>query len=225
MSFYTDNSPFWRYFKDKLAFALIAVPGPLAAVMHGLARYLGLVRQDVLWVCDQFVPSKAEDRHIALHGDSRAAPRTRFDTDARYRKRVELAAKWHKMGGKEQGLPEILKEYGFASAKVYNKRKDDPALWAHFDVNLVQPPKDFSQGDVDAVLAVANQYKPGRSVVGRLQFAARQRAPLCLGAAAQTRITINHFAKAWEAQPPEPAPLAVGAAGSAYITIHNRVTS
>lgn len=225
MSFYTDNSPFWRYFRDTLAFGLIAVPGALAAVIHGLARYLDDVRRDILWLRDQFVPTQADDTHIPLHGDSRAVPRTRFDTAARYRTRVEYAAKWHKMGGKEWGLPQIIAAYGFLNGEVYNKRKDNPALWAHFDLKLLQPPRDFDQEDVAAVLSIANQYKPGRSVIGTVQFANQESAPLCFGAAAQTRVVVNHYAKAWEPQPPQPAPLMLGAASHAYITFEHRVKS
>lgn len=223
MSYYQDKSPFWRYFRDTLHLAFISAPGALAALVHGLARYLDDVRQDIFWLRDQFVPTRAEDGHIPLHGDSRAVPRTRFDTDARYRRRVELAAKWHKLGGKERGLPQILAEYGFDSARVHNKRRDDPALWAHFDVKLVKPPQDFSEEDVAAVLAIANLYKPGRSVIGKVQFASQHAAPLQLGAAAQTTVILNHFAKAWEAQPPGPAPLALGAASQAYVKIEHRI--
>ena len=223
MSFYADKSPFWRYFRDTLAFALIATPSALAVLVHGLARYMDDIRQDILWLRDQFVPTKAEESHIPLHGESRAVPRTRFDTDARYRKRVELAAKWHKLGAKEQGLPEILKEYGFLSGKIHNKRQDDPALWAHFDINLLSPPKKFDSADVDAVFALANQYKPGRSVIGLVQFANQHHAPFCLGAVAQTTTIIDHYAKAWESQPPGPAPYALGAASHAYVTIDNRI--
>ena len=221
MSYYSDKSPFWRYFRDKLHFGLIAVPGALAVIIHGLARYLDDVRQDIFWLRDQYIPTKAEDGHIPLHGDSRAVPRTRFDSDARYRRRVERAYPWHRLGGKEQGLPTILSEYGFSGGKVYNKRHDSPELWAHFDLNLLHPPSDFDNADVEAVLALANQYKPGRSVIGVIQFASEQYSPLCLGAAVQTTIIIDHYAKAWEAQPPGPALLALGAASHAYITIEH----
>ena len=224
MSFYTDKSLFWRYFRDKLVFGLIAVPGALAALIHGLARYLDNVRQDVLWLRDQFVPPRAEDTHIPLHGDSRAAPRTRFDTAVRYRRRVELAAQWHKLGGKNQGLPVILSEYGFAGGTVHNMRQENPELWAHFDLNLLHPPSDFDSADVDAVLALANQYKPGRSVIGTIQFASQQYAPLCLGAVAQTTVIIDNHVAEWEAQPPGPAPIMLlGVASHAYVTIENRI--
>ena len=223
MSFYTDKSPFWRYLKHKLCFGLIAAPGALAALAHGLARYLDDVRQDVLWLRDQFTPVTADEGHVSLHGDSRAVPRTRFDSAARYRTRVEYAAKWHKLGGKVQGLPEILAEYGFSNGEIYNKRQDDPALWAHFDINLLNPPRDFSTEDAEAVLALANQYKPGRSVIGKVQFAKQHVAPLCLGAMAQTTIIFDHYVKAREAVPAEPAPLALSAANHHYVTFDHWV--
>ena len=68
MSFYSDKSPFWRYFKDKLSFGLIAAPGALAVLVHGLARHMDDVRQDIFWLRDQFAPPTAEDAHIPLHG-------------------------------------------------------------------------------------------------------------------------------------------------------------
>lgn len=219
MSFHTDKSPFWRYFRDKLCFPLIAAPGALAVLIHGLARYFDHVRLDILWLRDQFAPTSAEDAHIPLHGDSRSVPRTRFDTDKRYRKRVERAYKWHKLGGKEHGLPVILADYGFPNGTVTNLREESPDLWAHFDIDLVQPPADFSEEDVTAVLALANQYKPGRSIIGLVQFAKQQYAPLCMGASAQTTVILDHYAKAWEAQHPGPAQLAMGAASHAYVTI------
>lgn len=223
MSFHTDKNPFWRYFRDKLCFSLIATPGALAVLIHGLARYMNDIRQDILWLRGQFAPPRAEDLHIPLHGDSRAVPRTRFDTDARYRKRVERAAPWHKLGGKERGLPVILSDYGFSGGKIHNTRQDSPELWAHFDVNLLNPPSDFENSDVEAVFALANQYKPGRSVIGVIQFANQSYAPLCLGAAAQVTIVLDHYATAWEAGPPGPAPFVLGATSHAYVTIENRI--
>jgi hypothetical protein len=211
------------FFQQMLSFGLIAAPGALAALVHGLARYLDDVRQDVLWVRDQFVPITAEDQHISLHGESRAVPRTRFDTSARYRARVEYAAKWHKLGGKVQGLPEILAEYGFSDGKIHNKRQDDPALWAHFDVNLLNPPKYFESADVDAVFALANQYKPGRSVISKIQFAKEHCAPLALAAVALTAVTVDHYVKARAARPPGPAVLSGGAAIHTFITFDHWV--
>lgn len=223
MSFYQDKSLFWRYFRDKLRFALVATPGALAVLIHGLARSMDDVRRDILWLRDQFIPPKAEETHIPLHGNSRAVPRTRFDTDARYRKRVERAAPWHKLGGKERGLPVILSDYGFSGGKVHNKRRDNPELWAHFDLKLLNPPCDFDNADVEAVLALANQYKPGRSVIGLIQFASQHNTPLLLGAAAQATIILDHYATSWKAEPPAPAPFALGAASHAYVTIENRI--
>lgn len=223
MSHYTDKSPFWMYFKDRLRFGLIALPGPIAALIHGLARYLDKVRQDICWVRDQFVPPVSEDRHIPLHGESRGVVRIKYDTDAQYRIRVEEAAMWHELGGKVLGLPEILKQYGFGSARIDNVRLENPDLWAHFDVSLIHPPKEFSQGDIDAVIALVNQYKPGRSVLRGTRFAAQNDAPLCLGAAVQVRVTVKHQVYAKEALPPVPVVLAFGAASNAHVRIDHYI--
>ena len=222
MSFYKDNSPFWRYFKDKLAFGLVTAPGALAVLTHGLARYLDDVRADIYWLREQFAPPTAEDAHISLHGQSRGVPRTRFDDAARYRRRVERAHAWHRLGGKAQGLPQILSEYGFSGGTVYNLRQTNPDLWAHFGLDLLHPPRDFSAADVEAVLALANQYKPGRSVIGLIRFAAQQRAPLCLGAAAQTTVVLDSFITAKVAAPPEPARLRLGVVSNVFVAVQHK---
>ena len=221
MSFYTDKSPFWRYFRDTLALGFIAAPGALAAIVQGMARSLDTVRKDILWAREQFVPPTAEEGYIPLHGDSRGAPRTRFDNPARYRLRVERAAAWHKKGGKVIGLPEILMEYGFSGGKIYNCLYDDPDLWAHFDINLLNPPADFNAADVEAVFSLANQYKPGRSVIRTIRFAKQHTAPRHAGAMAQTAVIMDHRVKWKEALPPEPVPLHTGAAAQCYAVINN----
>jgi hypothetical protein len=223
MSFYRDQSPFWRYFRDTLAFGLISSPGALAAIVQGMARSLDTARKDILWVREQFVPPTAEDGYIPLHGASRGAPRTRFDNPARYRVRVERAAAWHKKGGKTIGLPEILMEYGFSDGKIYNCRDDDPDLWAHFDINLLNPPADFSTWDVDTVFALANQYKPGRSVIRKIQFAKQHTAGRTVGAVLQTAVVLDHRARFKDSLPPQPVPLYAGAAEHCYAIINNFV--
>ena len=217
------RSPFWKYFRDTLAFGLISRPGALAVLVHALARTLDTVRRDVLWVRAQFVPPTAEEDYIPLHGDSRGAPRTRFDTSARYRTRVERAAAWHKLGGKIVGLPQILTEYGFSDGEIHNCREDDPDLWAHFDVNLLNPPGDFNAADVEAVFALAGQYKPGRSVIRRVQFAKQQRTGLYAAAASQVIVLLEHRIAPRPVLPPEPATLHTGAAAQCYAIIDNYV--
>ena len=224
MSFYDDQNPFWRYFRDKLALSFLAAPGPLVVLAHGLARHLDAVRRDVLWVGEQFVPPKAEDGHIPLHGISRGVPRTRFDKSGRYRVRVEQAASWHKLGGKVQGLPQIIKEYGYADATVYNCRQDDPALWAHFDLLTLNPPPDFSQEDVDAAFTLANQYKPARSVIRKIQFARRNKTIFCVGAALHSRIVIRHYARTPK-EPPVRVALVLGATVNQSIKIKHFVNA
>jgi hypothetical protein len=201
VSFYSDQSPFWRYFRDTLALSFLAVPGALAVLAHGLARHMDTVRRDIKWVGEQFVPPRAESDHIPLHGVSRGVPRTRFDKSDRYRVRVEQAASWHELGGKTEGLPQIIKEYGYADAVVYDVRQDDPARWATFDLLTVNPPSDFSQKDVEAAFTLAKQYKPARSVIRKIQFARHQKAPRSLGAALHCRIIIDHYARAQKTRP------------------------
>lgn len=223
MSFFTDTSPFWRYIRDRLGWGIIASPGALAALVHGLARYMDVVRADILWVRAQFVPPRAEDSTIPLHGYGRGAPRTRFDTDGRYRSRVERAFAWHYLGGKERGMEAILREYGYAGSQVHNRRLDDPDLWAHFNINLLSPPPDFSGVDVEAAFAIANQYKPARSVISTIRFAREQRAALCAAASMGALVVVDNQVAARQALPPEPAPVSVGAAAHAYITVHHYI--
>lgn len=224
MSFFTDQSHFWRYFRDRLALSFLAAPGPLAVLAHGLARHLDVARRDTLWVGEQFVPPRAEDGHIPLHGISRGVSRTRFDKPDRYRVRVEQAAEWHKLGGKAQGLPQIIKEYGYSDAVIYDCRHDDPALWAHFDVLTLNPPPDFSQADVDAAFALANQYKPARSVIRKIQFARQHDVPIYIGAGMQCRIVIDHYVKEQETQPPVTT-LTLGAAVQSVIFVEHYISA
>lgn len=223
MSYSTNQSPFWRYFRDTLALPFLAVAGPLSALVHGLARYMDTVRQDILWLRNQFVPPKAEDIFLPTYGEARGVPRTRFDSDSQYRIRVERAFVWHKQGAKVQGLPAILAEYGFDSGTIVNLRDSNPALWAHFDVTLLKPPPDFSARDAAAVLALANQYKPGRSIIRTVQFASQQRAGLHLGVAAQTVVTVDHTVRPRTSEPPQPGTLRFAAALHSVVRIEHRI--
>ena len=225
MPFYSDKSTFWKYLQDTLAWPQIAEPGPIAALLHGIARYNDKVLEEILWLRRQFVPPTAEDEFIPFYGESRGVPRTRHDSGGRYRTRVERAFAWHMLAAKDLGLPKILAEYGFEDGKIKNVRHENPDLWAHFDVTLVKPPADFSQADIDAVFDLVNENKPGRSVIRKIQFAVQHTAPLCFGAACHTRVIVDHYVKPKEKLPPGPAPLHLGAVNQAHITIDNYVRS
>ena len=223
MPFYTDKGIFWSYLRDTLAWPQISEPGPLAAVMHGIASYNDKVLKEILWLRDQFIVPLAEDEFIPFYGESRGVPRNRFDTAEKYRLRVEKAFEWHMLAAKEQGLPKILAEYGFEDGKIKNVRHENPELWAHFDVTLVKPPADFGQKDVEAVFDLANENKPGRSVIRKIQFANQSAAPLRVGAYAQVVVIVDHYVKAKEAAPPGPAPLYIGAANNVFVIVEHRI--
>lgn len=93
-------SPFWQYFHDKLNWPAIFRPGPVSALVKGLALYMDDVREDILWLRHQWNPATADDELIAAYGASRGILRTRYDTDESYRLRVVNAFAWHKLGGK-----------------------------------------------------------------------------------------------------------------------------
>lgn len=186
MSFYTDKSPFWRYCRDRLALPFITQVGALAALAHGICRYADDTAKDMRWLQAQFIVPKADAVLIPLYGESRGVARTRFDSDSQFRLRVERAFAWHRLGPRETGMPRILREYGFSSCRIVNARERNPDLYAHFSIVLLKPPADFAADDVDRVFALANQYKPGRSVLDWVQFGMEQRAVMFLGACNQS---------------------------------------
>lgn len=180
-------SPFWQYFHDKLNWPAIFRPGPVSALVKGLALYMDDVREDILWLHRQFSPVTADDDMIARYGASRGILRIRYDSDESYRLRVVNAFAWHKLGGKVQGLVGILVENGFEGAiivPVNDVRRHDAALahngaatynaglcWAQFDVKLVEIPEQGLNGEVLAWFRwLVNEYKPARSILRAMSW-------------------------------------------------------
>lgn len=153
-------NPFWRYFHDRLNWLAIFRPGPVSALAKGLALYMDGVREDILWLRRQWSPATADDALIAAYGASRGIIRQRFDTDQTYRRRVVQAFAWHRLGGKWRGLESIYAQNDF-SAQVLPS--DDPALWAHFRVELDVNAVDFPPDAAELTWWLANEYKPARS--------------------------------------------------------------
>lgn len=210
------ESRFWQYFHNKLSWPGIFAPGPLSAVVKGLALYLDDVREDILWLRRQFTPATADDDLIERYGASRGVPRTKYDTNETYRIRVVRAYAWHKLGGLIHGLPQVLAEYGYPGGVIRHCRDDDPALWAHFEVHLLTPSHEWGQADIDAVYALANTYKPARSVIKHVTFALRQEAPVFAGASQTVAVVMDHAVQNGHAAFP-PSPLEVGAASTMFI--------
>ncbi len=169
-------SPFWQYFHDRLNWPAIFRPGPVSALVKGLALYMDDVREDILWLRRQWNPSTADDDMIAAYGTSRGILRTRYDSDESYRLRVSQAFVWHKLGGKVQGARKIFSEFGFPDMIVSNV--SDPALWAHFDVTMPLTDAGLSDAELALFWSVLYEVKPARSVPRRLTTTASIRLPI-----------------------------------------------
>lgn len=182
-------SRFWQYFHESLNWPQIFRPGPVSALVRGLALYMDDVREDILWLRRQWNPATAEDERIAAYGASRGILRTRYDTDESYRRRVVNAYAWHKLGGKVRGLARILEENGFTGAiilPVNDVRRHDAAFahngantyndglcWAQFDVKLVEIPEQGLNADILAWFRwLVNEYKPARSILRAMSWRA-----------------------------------------------------
>ena len=153
-------SPFWRYFHDRLNWPAIFRPGPMSALAKGLALYMDDVREDILWLRRQWNPATADMALIAAYGESRGIIRHRFDSDETYRRRVVQALAWHRLGGKWRGLERIYAQNDFLARVLPS---DDPALWAHFRVELDVNAVDFTPDAAELSWWLANEYKAARS--------------------------------------------------------------
>ena len=156
------KSPFWSYFHDKLNWLPIFRPGPVSAIMKGLALHMDEVRQDILWLREQWNPATCELWLLERYGASRGIFRNSFDTDESYRKRVIHAYIWHKLGGKVRGMEQIYAESGYdalVSSSPY------PELWAHFRVRIAVTDLFFGLEELKNCFWIANEFKPARSIL------------------------------------------------------------
>lgn len=166
------KSPFWSYFFDRLKWRPILLPGPVHGIAKGIAHRLDGVKEDGLFMRDQWFPGRCEDELVPEHGISRGLIRHHRETPEMFRQRVVDAWNWHMMGGKQQGLPKILAFYGFEVGEVENLRRFQETRWAEFQLALQNADTATS---LDAVLEVLDvlvwlidEYKPARSVLARL---------------------------------------------------------
>lgn len=177
-------SEFWKYFRDTLAWPLIHAPGPLQAVTQGVALALDNVRDDVVFLRRQWFPALCEPELVADHGASRGLVRHPKETPEQYRARVVNAYRWHMLGGKTEGLPEILKFYGFDMA-IENMRPFAPTRWAEFMVRLNTSPSYVDQlrqiDELSELVWLINEYKPARSFFFRVYNSTYDRRPIVLG--------------------------------------------
>ena len=166
------RSEFWRYFKEVLRWPLIHTPGPLSALVQGQAHSLDGARDDIVYFREQWFPEQCEEVLIPGFGASRGLVRHPRENAAQFRQRVVNAYAWHMLGGKVEGLPQILKFYGFETLKIESLRDFQPSRWAEFQIGLKVPASQAEQEsllkDLDALVWLVNEYKPARSVLARI---------------------------------------------------------
>ena len=129
----------------------------------------------------QWFPELCEADLVPDFGTGRGLVRHPKETAEQFRARVVGAFRWHRLGGKTEGLPEILKFYGFDALTVENLRIFQPSRWAEFQLGLRTPATQAEQdallADLDTLLWLVNEYKPARSVLARVYTDTYDRVP------------------------------------------------
>ncbi len=165
-------SEFWKYFHDRLAWPLIHHPGPLAGLVRGLSLALDSTRDDLVYFRRQWFPELCEAELVPLFGTGRGLVRHPKETAEQFRSRVVNAWRWHRLGGKTEGLPEILKFYGFDALTIESLRSFQSSRWAEFQLGLKTPVTQEEQeallANLNTLLWLVNEYKPARSVLTRV---------------------------------------------------------
>lgn len=173
----------------------------MSALAKGLALYMDDVREDILWLRRQWNPATADMALIAAYGESRGIIRHRFDSDETYRRRVVQALAWHRLGGKWRGLERIYAQNEFPARVLPS---DDPALWAHFRVELDVNAVDFTPDAAELSWWLANEYKAARSRLEGIRTTAELPLEERVGIGLRGR-TVGKSTLYFK--PPEPAPV------------------
>ncbi|MBU1002801.1 MAG: phage tail protein [Proteobacteria bacterium] len=160
---------FWSYFRDELRWPLIWKPGPISALVEGLARTMDDARADVLWFRNQFNPATCDDANLAEHAASRGLERHRLETDLGHRARCEKAFAWQALGGGQVGVPKILEHLGYPNSAIRNIREEDEERWAEFKVRTRVPERGIESVDLELIAWAANDQKPARSILAGLE--------------------------------------------------------
>lgn len=165
-------SEFWKYFKDTLRWPLIHKPGPLAALLKGKAHALDETRDDILHFRRQWFPEHCEEGLVSAFGNSRRIIRHPRESAAQFRQRVVKAYAWHLLGGKVEGLPQILEFYGLEAPEIINLRRILPSKWATFQLAFKTTQNSQEQAELlanlDLIIWLVNEYKPARSLLFRV---------------------------------------------------------
>jgi P2-related tail formation protein len=158
---------FWPYFRDVLRWPLIFRPGPLAALVEGIARVFDDVREDILWLRDQLNPATCEADGVDDLASGRGIERHPLETAAQFRNRAVTAYAWHRQAGKVRGMSRILEHYGYPGCSIRNMRDDDPERWAEF-MPVVPVGSGLDMQDYALITWAAQETKPARSKLAGL---------------------------------------------------------
>jgi len=161
-------SVFKDYFFTVLRWPLIHRLGPLAVLVEGLARVLDKTREDIIWLRNQFNPWTCDESMIVAHAESRGITRHPAETADKYKERCIRAFAWHRLGGGQIGMPQILAHFGYPDTKILNVRAEDPMRWAEFKPRL-SADKGLSAQDYQLVGWIADETKPARSKLAGIQ--------------------------------------------------------
>lgn len=179
-----STGTFWQYFRDVLAWPQAHAPGPMQALLGGKARGLDRASDDALHLRSQFFPALCEPELVPAHGASRGIIRHPKESAEQYRQRVVTAWRWHMLGGKVQGLPEILKFFGFKALRIENMREFSPSRWAEFQVGFGTPASGAEQQEIldnlHSLIWLINEYKPARSFFFRMYNDVFDKRPIVL---------------------------------------------
>jgi P2-related tail formation protein len=159
---------FWSYIKDTLRWPLIFRPGPLSAVLEGLARVFDEIRGDMVWLRDQFSPATCDEEQLSAHAESRGINRYPLESQEQYHRRVLKAYAWNTLGGGQRGMPRILEHYGYPGAGFKNVREEDSERWAEFKASMGVPEGGLELKDYALATAVIQDQKPARSILAGL---------------------------------------------------------
>lgn len=150
-----------------------------------MAHALDETRDDVVYFRRQWFPALCEPGLVSAFGASRGLVRSPVESDAQFRTRVVNAWRWHMLGGKQQGLPEILAAYGYHVEAIENMRQFAPTRWAEFMVRLETPPHYADQqAQLDSLAHLVwliQEYKPARSFFFRIYNDTNDRRPIIPG--------------------------------------------
>lgn len=181
-------SVFHDYFFRTLRWPLASYLGPLAMLVAGLARCFDQVREDIVWLRNQFNPWTCDPEMIPAHAESRGLTRYDWETDEQYINRCIRAFAWHRLSGGNSGMPRILEHFGFNGVTIHNVRKDDEARWAEFKPVVPVPESGLAENTATIVSKVSNETKPARSLLAGVGAASSTKAGVVAGGITYTTI-------------------------------------